>query len=113
MRDRMPLLPADFDERFHVCVPPDQWSLHPLRGDETIELHNVTEDGLLRVELPRIAPGFSSVSSGVRSHHRTHLDTILVDADLMRVELTWRAAVRIPRKREMLQKIVVLEKTLI
>jgi hypothetical protein len=75
MDSRMPLLPADFDDRFHVCVPPDQWSEAPLRSDEPIELLGATPEGAHRIQLPRIALGFSSVIRGVRQEHRTHLDT--------------------------------------
>jgi hypothetical protein len=107
---RMPLLPADFDDRYHVCVPPDQWSEVPLRSDQPFEILGATPEGIWRFQLPRIAPGFSSVTSGRRTEHRTHLDTILIDADRRRVELTWRAAVPLPRKYEMLEQVLVFEK---
>ncbi|MGC4070379.1 MAG: DUF2169 domain-containing protein [Polyangiaceae bacterium] len=107
---RMPLLPADFDQRFHVCVPEDQWSSSPLRSDEPIEVLGVTPEGLFSCQLPRIAPGFSSVISGQRKDYRTHLDTILVDVMARRVELTWRAAIPLPKKLEMVQRISVVEK---
>ncbi|WP_437641889.1 DUF2169 family type VI secretion system accessory protein [Sorangium sp. So ce854] len=113
METRMPLLPEDFDPMFHVCVPHDQWSRAPLRGDEPFEILGATPEGALRFRLPRITPGFSSLSVAGRAEHRTHLDTILVDADLRRVELTWRAAVPIPRKLEMLDHVRVFEKKLI
>jgi hypothetical protein len=97
---RMPLLPLDFDPRFHVCVPHDQWSLSPLRGDEPIDVVGATEDGLWRIALPGEAPAFSSVIAGERRTHATHLDTIFVDADERRVELTWRVAIPAPPKLE-------------
>ncbi|XXX80857.1 DUF2169 domain-containing protein [Sorangium sp. So ce134] len=113
MKTKMPLLPDDFDPRFHVCVPPDQWSPAPLRGDEPCEIRGATPEGVWRFQLPRIAPGFSSVAGGRVQDHRTHLDTLLVDADAMRVELTWRAAVPLPRKYEMLERVRVIEKTVL
>jgi hypothetical protein len=107
---KMPLLPDDFDPRFHVCVPHDQWSPTPLRGDEPIEVRGATPEGLWRFSLPRLAPGFSSVVDGRRSEHRTHLDTILIDADALRVELTWRAAVPLPAKYERVERVMIFEK---
>jgi hypothetical protein len=108
---RMPLLPSDFDERFHVCVAHDQWSLTPLRSDEPITVLNATEDGEWAIQLPRFAPGFSSVVMGRgRQEHRTHLDTILIDADERTVELTWRARVPMPKKLEMIERLIVFEK---
>lgn len=110
---RMPLLPEDFDPRYHVCVPEDQWSPTPLRSDEPIEALGVVPEGLFRCQLPRIAPGFSSVSSGQRQDHRTHLDTVLINSVERRVELTWRAAIPMPRKLEMLERIRVTEKQVV
>jgi hypothetical protein len=109
----MPLLPSDFDSRFHVCVPEDQWSPRPLRGDEPFEVFGATREGLWRFTLPRRAVGFSSVVLGKRTEHRTHLDTILIDADTKRVELTYRAAIVAPRKLEMVDRILIFEKSLV
>ncbi len=107
---RMPLLPSDFDARFHVCVPEDQWSENPLRGGEPVEIVGATPEGAWRFTLPRVAPGFSSVIAGKRSEHRTHLDTVLIDADARTVELTWRAPIAMPRKYELVDRILVFEK---
>ena len=113
MDTRMPLLPKDFDERFHISVPPDQWSTTPLRGDEMFEVEGATLEGAWRFQIPRFLPGFSSFGQTGRVEHRTHLDTILIDADAYRVELTWRASVPLPRKHEMLERVRIFEKTLV
>jgi hypothetical protein len=110
---RMPLLPVDFDNRFHVCVPEDQWSPTPLRSDEPIEVLGVVPEGLFSCKLPRISPGFSSVIQGKRQDYRTHLDTVLINAVERKVELTWRAAVLMPKKLEVLEKIEVVEKEVV
>ena len=102
---RMPLLPADFDPRFNVCVPHDQWSATPLAGDEPIEIIHATEDGIWRVQLPREAPAFSSIIAGERRTHPTHLDTIVVDAREKRLELTWRVSIPTPPKLEMIDEV--------
>lgn len=110
---KMPLLPDDFDDRFHVTAPPDQWSPVPLRGDEPILVTGATPEGRWAFRLPRVAPGFSSHAEGRRTEHRTHLDTVLIDADSGRVELTFRAAVPMPRKLELIDRIEVFEKDVI
>jgi hypothetical protein len=110
---KMPLLPDDFDPRFNVCVPADQWSLTPLRGDEPIEVLGATPEGAWRFALPRLSPGFSSWVDGQRRDHRTHLDTLLIDADAMRVEVTFHAAIPLPRKMEMLERVMLLEKSVL
>lgn len=113
MDTRMPLLPEDFDPRFHVSVPPDQWSQTPLRGDEPFEIIGATPEGFWRFQLPRIVPAFMSVGTAGRIEHRTFLDTILIDADAYRVELTYRASVPIPKKLEMLDHVRIFEKELL
>ena len=45
MDTKMPLLPDDFDPRFHVTAPPDQWSELPLRSDEVVEVKGATPEG--------------------------------------------------------------------
>lgn len=113
MEMKMPLLPDDFDPRFHVTVPHDQWSEVPMRGDELVEITGATPETKWRFQLPRISPGFSSFVGTKRSEHRTHLDTFLIDADARRVELTWRAAVPLPRKYEMLDSVRIFEKIVV
>ncbi len=113
MDTKMPLLPNDFDPRFHVSVPHDQWSPTPPRGDEPCEVRGATVEGVWRFQLPRVAPGFSAFIKGERSEYRTHLDTVLLDADQGRVELTFRAAIPMPRKSEMLEDVMLFEKKLV
>jgi hypothetical protein len=102
---RMPLLPIDFDPRFNVCVPHDQWSPTPLYGDEPIEIVGATEDGVWRVQLPRETLAFSSIALGEARTHPTHLDTVLIDARQRRIELTWRASIAAPAKLELIDEI--------
>ncbi|WP_437291004.1 DUF2169 family type VI secretion system accessory protein [Sorangium sp. So ce406] len=110
---KMPLLPDDFDPRFNVSVAHDQWSSAPLRGDEPVEVTGATPEGSWRFSLPRIAPGFATFVGDRRRDHPTHLDTMLIDADLGRVELTFRAAAPLPRKYEMLESVMMFEKQLV
>jgi hypothetical protein len=113
MKTRMPLLPEDFDTRHHVCVPHDQWSPKPLRGDEPMVIAGATPEGLWRFQLPRVHPGFTSTTAAGDRSHPTHLDTILIDADRKRVELSWRASVLLPPKWELLERVSIVAKELL
>jgi hypothetical protein len=113
METKMPLPPDDFDTRFNVSVPHDQWSEAPLRGDEPVEVLGAREEGPWRFQLPRVALGFSSTILGRDDQHRAHLDTVLVDADAGRVELTWRTRIPMPRKYEMVEDVRVFEKEVV
>lgn len=110
---KMPLLPDDFDPRFHISVPYDQWSPSPLRGDEPVEIAGATPEGLWRFQLPRIHPSFVVYMGGQRQDLRTYLDTIVIDADARRVELCWRAVFAMPRKYEMVDEVHILTKKLV
>lgn len=103
MDTRMPLLPLDFDDRYHVTVRPDQWSPRPLLGDEPIEVLNATADGRWNATLPRVTPRFRACTDGVWQDLPTHLDTILLEPDRRRVELTFRASLVLPPKWERVQ----------
>lgn len=110
---RMPLLPTDFDPRFHVCVPPDQWSPTPLRSDCGISIVGMTEEGTWTPQLPRLAVGFGGTIDGVWRERPGHLETILIDCDAMSVELTYRSSFPLPAKWERLGKMTVIQKDVI
>lgn len=105
--ERAPIMPEDFDPRFYNVAAPDLWCEEPLRGDEAIEVLGARSEGPWRFKLPHIAPRFESQSNGERQLHETHLDTLLIDADEGRVELSWRVAIVLPRKTETLETVEV------
>ena len=107
---RHPVAPKDFDTRFNCCGHPDLWSETPLRGDEPIEVIGATPEGEWRFRLPYYEPCFYVHIDGVSERYATHLDTLLIDIENPAeriVELTWRVSVRLPRKSERLDKIVM------
>lgn len=110
---RMPIMPLDFDERFHISAPRDQWVASPLRGDEPFEVVGASELGLLRFQLPRLNPRFTALYDDHRTEHRPQLDTILIDTDALVVEVVFRAALPLPRKWERLEAVHVVEKELV
>ncbi len=114
-RERAPILPEDFDPLHNCAAHPDLRSPAPLAGDEPVEVVGATPEGVWRFRLPRFTPRFTSVlrktsaaPDGLATRHPTHLDTFLIDLQdpaARRVELTWRAAVRLPHKYEMLEAV--------
>lgn len=109
-RTRAPIRPLDYDPR-HACVAhPDLHSDAPLAPDEPVEIIGMTPEGTWRFRLPPIEARFSSVRRGEVTEHPTHLDTYLIDindARARRVELVWRAAVPVPKKAQLLERITV------
>jgi hypothetical protein len=106
--ERAPVLPEDFDVKHNAVAPPGLWCATPLVGDELVEVLGATPEGAWRFRLPRYEPSFACVIGGERRELEAHLDTFLVDADEGRVELTWRAAFRLPRKSERVERIEVV-----
>jgi hypothetical protein len=107
-KERAPVSPKDFDPRHNCCAPAGLWSATPLRGDEPVEAVGVTPDGApWRFRLPLYDPSFACVIRGERRELSTHLDTFFIDADERVVELTWRAAIELPRKAEFVERIEV------
>jgi hypothetical protein len=112
-KTRMPLMPVDFDNRYYLSAPADQWCASPLRGDEPFLVTGATPEGVWRFQLPRFTLGVRGDRDGVGQSHRVQLDTIVVDADRMRVELLFRTAIALPAKYQRLGMIHVVEKNLL
>jgi hypothetical protein len=96
-KNRFPLLPDDFDERYFQSAPEDQQL--PLRGGEMVELINLSPQGFLAFELPRIVLGFRTRFGDERIDHRARLHTVVLEPDLPRVFMVWHTALRVPNRR--------------
>lgn len=94
MKERQPLLPMDFDERFFQCVPTDQQAPEFLCGGEPVVLLNLTRGGSLKFLLPRFSLGFEThFYIGESEVHRLrHLHTVILEPDFPRVSLVWHTA---------------------
>jgi hypothetical protein len=108
-RDRAPLLPDDFDERYFNGAPVDQVVAAGLRGDEPVEIVNASKDGRLAFALPgrRVSVGF--VRRYEFHEHETRLDTVVLEPDERRVVLVWRTLIPCPRALLTLDEVVVRE----
>lgn len=92
-----PFLPADFDDRYYQAAPEDQWLAEPQGGEEVV-LVNLTRDGRTSFRLPpNDLPVVFFRKDGSREERRAMLDTILIEPDLRRLLLTWRASIPLRR----------------
>jgi hypothetical protein len=106
LENRMPLVPVDFDPRYHQAAPIDQIVPGYLKGDETLRFSNLRGDGqTVQTRLP----GRACVLSGnVLSHYFTEvpaLDTLSVFLETLRITLVWRYAIRVRQKIEEISNI--------
>ncbi|KQV96825.1 DUF2169 domain-containing protein [Rhizobacter sp. Root1221] len=89
-----PFLPPDFDARYHQAAPEDQQV--PLdffsRGPMEVTLSNLTPEGHTQFTIPSlVAPVTVFPKRGDREELTAVLDTVVIEPDLRRFTLTWRA----------------------
>jgi hypothetical protein len=105
--DVFPFLPADFDERYYQSAPLDQQLPKPV-GEQSVTLLNLTPDGRRDFVLPHFeAPLHVFPRKGDREDLTAALDTIVVEPDLERVTMTWRAARPLKRSIFEIAQVVV------
>jgi hypothetical protein len=112
-KERMPLAPLDFDERYNQVATPKLITPSYLKGGETVELENLCSDGPLRFNLPRLAFFVGARTDKGLIEHRPVLDTIVLEPNERRFDLTWRTAVPMPRPNRRLRAIQVHEKAIL
>ncbi|WNG62492.1 DUF2169 domain-containing protein [Archangium gephyra] len=95
-QSKKPLLPDDFDSAFALSSPTDQRLEKPIVGGARVELLNMTPDGLLRFELPRISLGFTTRIGTRREQHGSRMVTVLVEPEERRLSLVWQSVLRVP-----------------
>ncbi len=98
MRERMPLPPADFDDRFNLVAAPGLTADGYLRGGERVVVTNMSASGPLAFELPRLHFFAGAEVRGELVAAPVAMDTVLLLPGERRVELTWRAAITLPRR---------------
>lgn len=91
MAESFPLLPKDFDPRFHHAAPPDQIARGYFRGGEPVELIGLTPEGRTQFALPDATPQLT-VKFRRRSEELPFvLETAGFDSDAGRLRVLWKA----------------------
>jgi hypothetical protein len=111
-RERLPLLPFDFDEHFYQCAPEDQQVPGYLGGGEPVALYNLSAGGLLRFTLPRIWLSFSTNFGREIVNHHAKLHTVM-EPDFPRVVLVWHTHLPCHNKEHKLEQTVITQKEFI
>ncbi len=99
-KDRMPLLPQDFDDRYYNGAQTQLMLSSEFELGETVELIHFSEQGSLKFRLPRYRVVVTALIKGKPVTHVLAMDTIVIEPDDMRVFITWRHA--IPCKNQFL-----------
>nr|MCH9682461.1 DUF2169 domain-containing protein [Deltaproteobacteria bacterium] len=91
-QDRMPLYPVDFDETFFQVAPADQITEQPLRGGEPVALINMTPEGSLVFDVPKMRPAFRTFFGDGQIEHKAVLHTLIIEPEHRRLQLVWHTA---------------------
>lgn len=107
-KNRAPVRPRNFDVRHNNWAVGGLHSEKALLPDDPIEVGGVIAEGLWKFRLPKYAVSFEARFTGEEPRPiKTHLDSVLFDADERIVELSWRASVLLPRKWELFERMLV------
>lgn len=104
-KNRAPLLPDDFDERFLQAAPAALTCDGYLKGDERCALIGMTEEGRIQFDLDAKNPtiGVRLVRKGIRA--KPEMESLHFDTDKRQFYVTWKAMVDIQGKVEELKNI--------
>jgi hypothetical protein len=112
--ERLPLLPLDFDPRFHQQAPADQQVEGFLRGGEPVLLEGMHPRGRLRFDLPRVSLAFETEFDDLTEvQHQAHLHTVLLEPDLPAVSLVWHTHLECHSRVTLLRETRIWERRLV
>lgn len=104
-KERSPAPPADFRPDFYNAAQPDLQVEGYLKGDEEVELINLTPDGRLRFRLPGARPAVTVTSAdienkgwdapGTTEDLEMRLDTLCLIPEERRFFLVWRGSLSV------------------
>lgn len=93
---KKPLLPDDYDPAFALSAPVDQRPPRPLQGGERVGLLNLSPEGTLVFELPRIRLSLVTRFGPYKTpHDPPRLATVAIEPDERRVSLVWQSGLRV------------------
>ena len=96
-RERAPLWPEDFDERFFLAASPGMHAVPHLRGGETVVLSGVHPGGGFGFRLPTVRLSCKSVYHGRTDRVAMRLDAVTLEPDEGSLTLAYRATVELGR----------------
>lgn len=104
---RFPLLPRDFDRRFHNKAAPGLVARRPLRGGEPFEITGCTRDGVVRGILPQTAPTAVARVGDREESLELPLAGVAFDMERMELRLLWRGELPIHRRLPRLRRVSI------
>jgi hypothetical protein len=110
MEEQMPLLPGDFDDRFHSAAAPDMVMPGYLAAGAWIDVTGCTPAGRVYFQLPQIEPHARVLVAGEQHDVPLRCNSVTVDTDRMRLVLLWKGMLQIHRKLPRLQRTTITDR---
>lgn len=110
-RTRKPLVPTDFDDRFHQCAPEDQQVDGFLKGGELVELHGMSPDGVWSFRLPKITLVMTTeFYDGTEARHRPVVHTLMLFPEERSFQIVWHSQLPCHQKVNKLRATQIMRK---
>ncbi len=97
-QEQAPYLPDDFDPRFFQLAPPGLVAPGHFKGGESVEVAGASSYGVLRFRLPVVDLAVTYVLDSEVIPRPAVLDTVVIEPDLDRLQLVWRAVLPCDKK---------------
>ncbi len=107
LKDKAPLLPGDFDERFFYCAPKDQQVPGYLKGGETVEIYGMSPYGPLKFKLPMLDLTFQTFLGKKVKTHKANLHTVILEPDIPGFSMVWHTALNCHNQDHLLEKTII------
>ncbi len=95
---RAPYLPEDFDKRFFNMAHRDLVYPGFLSGGERVEISNMHPRGTLKFALPHVRLNTVVSIAGHSVQPQFNLETLIIEPNILKLSIVWRAAVLCDKK---------------
>jgi hypothetical protein len=106
-KNRAPHLPFDFDLRFFQTAPQGLIAPGFLQGGEAVEVVGCAAEGTWRFMLPVCTVCLEFDFDGKQMPATPALETVLIEPDDQRVQLLWRAGIKVDKRLLKLREVAV------
>lgn len=113
LKNRMPHWPHDLKSDYFRVAAPALQSAKTLRGHEQITLRNLSPEGTLQFAVPRIVPIVRVQLNGERMSIPVAMRRIIIEPELGKFVLFWRATLSCGQSGRQIQKISVDQKRIL
>ena len=109
-RTRFPSWAEDFDPHYRNCAPLDQQGKNYFVGGELVEILNMSENGTLSFQIPKVHLSFRTRFGRELVDHEGQLCTVIVEPNVPRVILAWQTSLVCNRRADQLDETLVVQK---